>query len=48
MCEKCKPIDERIDRYRALGNRVMDQQTSDGIERLIGDLEAQKRKLHPE
>ena len=47
MCGKCKPIDERIDRYRTLGSRVTDQQGLDGIKRLIAELEAQKLALHP-
>lgn len=48
MCGKCKPIDERIGRYRTLGSRVTDQQALDGIKRLIAELEAQKLALHPE
>ena len=47
MCGKCKPIDERIDRYRTLRSRVTDQQALDGIKRLIAELEAQKLALHP-
>src|ERR1700749_4281427 len=47
MCSKCKPIDERIDRYRTLGSRVTDLQALDGIKRLIAELEAQKLALHP-
>jgi hypothetical protein len=47
MCEKCKTLDDRIARYRALVQRVTDQQTLEGIKRLIEDMEAQKRTLHP-
>jgi hypothetical protein len=48
MCDKCKPLDDRLARYRALGKRVTDQQTLEGIKRLIEDMEAQKKVLHPE
>jgi hypothetical protein len=48
MCEKCKQLDERIARYRDLSHRVTDQQTLEGIKRLIADLDAQKKVLHPE
>jgi hypothetical protein len=48
MCEKCKPIDDRIARYRRLGAQISDAQTLNGIARLIAELEVQKRALHPE
>ena len=48
MCDKCKPIDDRIARYRRLGAHISDAQTQDGIARLIAELEVQKRDLHPE
>ena len=47
MCEKCKPLDDQIERYRLLSYRVRDQQTLDGLAHLILELEAQKRTLHP-
>ena len=46
MCEKCKLIDDRIERYKDLARRINDQQTLDGIKRLIQELEAQKPALH--
>ena len=48
MCEKCKSIDDQIGRYRRLGAQISDAQTLNGIERLIAELEDQKRALHPE
>jgi len=48
MCEKCIPIDGKLASYRALSGRISDQQTLDGIKRLIEKLEAQKKALHPE
>jgi hypothetical protein len=48
MCEKCEPINEKIERYRRLAKNITDRQTLDGITHLIGELEAQKKALHPE
>ena len=48
MCEKCKPLDERIARYQSLLRAVLDQQTVDGIGTLIQELKAQKKVLHPD
>ncbi len=48
MCDKCKPIDDRIAHYRRLRTGINDRQTVDGIARLIADLELQKLALHPE
>jgi hypothetical protein len=48
MCDKCKPLDDRIARYRGLGQHITDERTLEGIRRLIADLEAQKKVLHPE
>jgi hypothetical protein len=48
MCDKCKPLDERIAHYRKLLRAILDQQTVDGIGQLIQEIEAQKKSLHPE
>jgi len=48
MCEKCKPIDDKIAHYQFLRSAVLDQQTVDGIEQLMQELEMQKKELHPE
>jgi hypothetical protein len=48
MCEKCVEIDGRVARLKSLTFRISDQQTLDGIEKLVAELEAQKVALHPE
>jgi hypothetical protein len=48
MCEKCKPIDAKLLHYVDLRHRLTDDQTLEGLERLIQELEAQKKALHPE
>jgi hypothetical protein len=48
MCEKCQPIDAQLERYRRLYAMVTDRQTSEGIKRLIAELEANKKALHPD
>jgi hypothetical protein len=48
VCAKCEEIDRVIAHYRDLKARVTDEQTLDGIARLIEQLEADKMKLHPE
>ncbi len=48
MCSKCDEIDSVIAHYRELELRVTDQQTLDGLARLIEKLEADKVALHPQ
>jgi hypothetical protein len=48
MCEKCKSIDEEIERYRTLGGRATDPQSLKGIHILIEKMEQQKKDLHPD
>jgi hypothetical protein len=43
MCEKCKPIDDKIAHYQFLRKAVLDQQTVDGIEQLIQELECRRK-----
>jgi hypothetical protein len=47
MCDKCKPFDDTMAHYRILRKNITDEQTLDGIERLIQKLEMQKKELHP-
>jgi hypothetical protein len=47
MCEKCTEIDQKIDHYRVLAARLLDQLTLERIEVLIADLLASKDLLHP-
>ena len=46
MCEKCDEIDQRIAHYRELAKRVIDQQTLDGIARLIAGMTGEKASFH--
>jgi hypothetical protein len=48
VCEKCKPIDADLERYRRLKARLTDRKTLEGIARLMDELERQKKALHPE
>jgi hypothetical protein len=48
MCEKCVEIDQKIDHYRTLAARILDQATIYGVQKLIAELQAQKAALHPE
>jgi len=44
MCEKCIEIDEKVEHYRSLASRVLDGAMIKGIEALIADLLALKKK----
>lgn len=48
MCEKCVEIDSKIEHYRFIASRITDQETLDGIKKLIERVQAQKVELHPE
>jgi hypothetical protein len=48
MCDKCKEIDKRIEHYRQIATKIIDQVTIDRINRLNSDLQAVKVALHPE
>ena len=45
MCEKCVELDRKIEHYRSLLSHVTDQQTTEGIRKLIKDMQAQKAAL---
>ena len=47
MCEKCEKIDRIIRRYRWIQRRILDRMTIDGTQKLIEQLEAERRGLHP-
>jgi hypothetical protein len=47
MCSRCNEIDAKINHLRDVARRMLDQQTLDGIARLIAELEAEKAGLHP-
>ena len=48
MCDKCIELDVKVEHYQQLSSRITNQQTLDGIKKLIADLQAQKTALHPE
>jgi hypothetical protein len=48
MCDNCDEIDVKILHLRDVARRIIDQQTLDGIDKLIAELDAQKAALHPE
>jgi len=47
MCKNSTEIDSNIERLRALGRRILDQQVLSAIEMQIAELEAQKAALDP-
>jgi hypothetical protein len=48
VCAKCEEIDDVIAHYRELEMRVTDEQTLEGLAKLIERLEAEKAALHPQ
>jgi hypothetical protein len=48
MCDKCKELDKKIQHYRMIRNRALDDLIIAGISRLIEEAEAEKAALHPE
>ena len=48
MCAYCEHIDDQIARSRFFHHRINDQQTLDSLERIIQELEAEKKALHPD
>ena len=48
MCDECTEIDKKIEHYRQIAAKIIDQVTIDGIKKLISDLQAIKVALHPE
>jgi chromosomal replication initiation ATPase DnaA len=48
MCDKCRELEKKIERYRRLASSMNDQLTIDRFNQAIKDAEAEKAKLHPE
>jgi prefoldin subunit 5 len=48
MDNESEEIDKLIARYRQLMSQITDRQTLDAAQRLIEELDAKKRTLHPE
>jgi hypothetical protein len=48
MCDKCIELDRKINRYRQITERVLDPLLTEGVGKLIEQVEAEKAALHPE
>jgi hypothetical protein len=48
MCNRCAELDGKIEHYQRLSRMVTDQPTLDAIEKLTGELRAEKVALHPD
>ena len=48
MCDKCKELDARIERFRKIAERTTDKLTRNGAVKLSEELIAQKAELHRE
>ena len=42
MCDKCQELDQKIERYRRIMERVFDAQFAEGLAKLVEEAEAQK------
>jgi hypothetical protein len=48
MCDKCAPLDKKIEHYEKIAVSIGDRVTVERLMALIDDLKAQKAVLHPE
>jgi hypothetical protein len=48
MCEAGKEIDAKIEHYERVARKITDQETIDGLNKLVADMKRKKAKLHPE
>ena len=48
MCDRCEELDKKIEHYRQLAARVCDPLLTEGVGKLIEEMEAQKAALHSE
>jgi len=48
MCDKCIELDAKIERYQYISRMLTDQQTLDGIQKLVEQMKVEKAALHPE
>jgi hypothetical protein len=47
MCDRGEELDEKIEHYRQLAARVRDPLLTEGVGKLIEEMEAQKAAFHP-
>jgi hypothetical protein len=48
MCEKCAPLDKKIEHYETMVVSIGDRATVERLMAMIADLQARKAALHPE
>jgi hypothetical protein len=48
MCDRCEELDKKIAHYRQMIARVLDPLLTEGVGKLIEEMEAQKAAFHPE
>jgi hypothetical protein len=48
MCDRCEELDKKIAHYRQLVARVPDRLLTEGVGKMIEEMEAQKTTFHPE
>jgi hypothetical protein len=48
MCDKCRELEEKIERYRRLALVINDRLAIDRFNEGIKETEAEKAKLHPD
>jgi len=48
MCDKCAPLDKKIEHYEKMIVSIGDRVTVERLMALVADLRAQKAALHPE
>ena len=46
MCERCKALDAKIERYQHISKWLTDKQILENLRALIADYEAEKKVLH--
>ena len=46
MCEACAKLDQKIEHYKKVISAMTDQLTIERITALVGELEAEKVRLH--
>ena len=46
MCEKCRALDQKIEHFNRFVRRGFDDLTMERIQKLIAELEQQKKTLH--
>jgi hypothetical protein len=48
VCDRCEELDKKIAHFRQLAARVLDPLLTEGVGKMIEEMEAQKATFHPE